>query len=101
MGESIMINKKTSFKNSIRIENVSRLLSLLIILTIAFSLTACNVKDNSAQDTQQPLRKVKLLLDYVPNTNHTGFFVALYKNYYAAEGLNVEITQSAEGDSID
>lgn len=96
-----MINKKSNFKNSIRIENVSRLLSLLIILTIAFSLTACNVKDNSAQDTQQPLRKVKLLLDYVPNTNHTGFFVALYKNYYAAEGLDVEITQSAEGDSID
>lgn len=86
-----MINKKKA----------SGILSLMIISAITLSLTACNVKDNSIQATAQPLRKVKLLLDYIPNTNHTGFFVAQYKGYYAAEGLDVEITQSAEGDSLE
>ena len=28
------------------------------------------------------LKKVTVILDYVPNTNHTGMYVALDKGYY-------------------
>lgn len=41
--------------------------------------------------------KVTLVLDYVPNTNHTGFYVAREKGYFAEEGLDVEIIEPAEG----
>ena len=34
---------------------------------------------------------VTLTLDWVPNTNHTGFFVALDKGWYTEAGLDVEI----------
>jgi ABC-type nitrate/sulfonate/bicarbonate transport system substrate-binding protein len=32
-----------------------------------------------------------LSLDWVPNTNHTGFYVALDKGWYAEEGIDLEI----------
>lgn len=38
-----------------------------------------------------------VILDYVPNTNHTGMYVALDRGYYAEAGLNVEIIEPTEG----
>jgi len=35
--------------------------------------------------------KATLSLDWVPNTNHTGFYVALDKGWYAEEGIDLEI----------
>ena len=35
--------------------------------------------------------KVRVILDWTPNTNHTGLYVALDQGYYAKEGLDVEI----------
>ena len=35
--------------------------------------------------------KVTLSLDWVPNTNHTGLYVALDKGWYAEEGLDLDI----------
>lgn len=40
---------------------------------------------------------VTVILDYVPNTNHTGMYVALEKGYYAEAGLNVSIIEPTEG----
>jgi ABC-type nitrate/sulfonate/bicarbonate transport system substrate-binding protein len=39
---------------------------------------------------------VKFMLDWVPNTNHTGIFVAQEKGYFAQAGLDVEIVQPGE-----
>ena len=39
------------------------------------------------------LEKLTLVLDYVPNTNHTGIYVAIDKGYYADAGLEVEVVQ--------
>ena len=46
-----------------------------------------------AEETKDGLKKVTVILDYVPNTNHTGMYVALDKGYYEEEGLDVEIAQ--------
>jgi len=40
---------------------------------------------------------IKVLLDWTPNTNHTGLFVAKNLGMYEAQGLTVEIIQSSEG----
>lgn len=39
---------------------------------------------------------VTLVLDWTPNTNHTGLYVARDKGYYAEEGLNVNIILPGE-----
>ena len=36
-------------------------------------------------------------MDWVPNTNHTGLYVAKDNGYFKEEGLEVEIIQPAEG----
>lgn len=41
--------------------------------------------------------KITFCLDYTPNTNHTGIYVAQNQGYFAEEGLEVEIVQPADG----
>ncbi len=50
----------------------------------------------TATPTPAPPVRVKLMLDWVPNTNHTGFFVAQDKGYFTDAGLEVEIIQPGE-----
>jgi ABC-type nitrate/sulfonate/bicarbonate transport system substrate-binding protein len=38
-----------------------------------------------------PLGTVRLALDWTPNTNHTGFFVASAKGWYDAAGVDLEV----------
>lgn len=41
-------------------------------------------------------KKLTFVLDWTPNTNHTGLYVAQEKGYFAEEGLSVEIVQPSE-----
>ena len=43
--------------------------------------------------------KVIVLLDWFPNTNHTGIYVAKEKGYFTKENLDVSILQPAEGEN--
>ena len=42
------------------------------------------------------MRHIDLALDWTPNTNHTGFYVAREKGYYAEEGVEVAIRSPAD-----
>ncbi|WGD36454.1 ABC transporter substrate-binding protein [Lysinibacter sp. HNR] len=59
-----------------------------LLATAALLLTGCagatSVSDNSS-------RTVRFALDWTPNTNHTGLYVAQEKGYFAAEGIKVEL----------
>ncbi len=46
-----------------------------------------------------PPVRIKVLLDWVPNTNHTGVYAAKELGYYRQDGLEAEIIQPAESDS--
>lgn len=48
----------------------------------------------SAPETDS--QPVTVMLDWVPNTNHTGLFVAQDEGFFADEGLAVEIVQPGE-----
>ena len=62
----------------------------LYVLTVAIiALGACS-------SPIQELTPVTLMLDWVPNTNHTGFFVAQKEGFFADAGLAVEIIQPGE-----
>lgn len=43
---------------------------------------------------------VRVVLDWTPNTNHTGLYAALEKGWFAEEGLNVKIMQPPEDGAL-
>lgn len=71
---------------------MKRLLLILVACASVAGLGAC-----SGRPVQGELQPVRVILDYLPNTNHTGLYVALEQGYYAAQGLDVEIVQPSEG----
>lgn len=54
-------------------------------------------KSDSSTTADKPLTKVKVVLDWTPNTNHTGLYVARDKGYFKEQGLDVEIVKPGEG----
>lgn len=44
--------------------------------------------------------KITFCLDWTPNTNHTGIFVAQAKGYYADAGLDVQVVQPPENGAV-
>ncbi|WP_368292634.1 ABC transporter substrate-binding protein [Dehalobacter sp. TBBPA1] len=69
---------------------------LLLILTVALSSCSKQAEQNSGQNNQ-PV-KLTLMLDWTPNTNHTGLFVAQDKGYFKDQGLEVNIVNpSSQG----
>jgi ABC-type nitrate/sulfonate/bicarbonate transport system substrate-binding protein len=78
---------------------------IVIILAVAMLIgimAGCAEKAvEEAPAEQAQMEDITVLLDWVPNTNHTGLYVALENGYYAEEGLNVEIIQPSEGGSAD
>src|SRR3990167_2623190 len=49
---------------------------------------------------QQSLEKVTVLLDWFPNTNHSGLYIASEKKYFEEAGLEVTIIQPSEGENM-
>lgn len=77
-----------------------RILALTLGLIICFSfLTGCS-KDNNSDKSADKLQKVTVVLDWTPNTNHTGLYVAKEKGYFKDEGLDVDIQQPPEGGAV-
>jgi ABC-type nitrate/sulfonate/bicarbonate transport system substrate-binding protein len=47
------------------------------------------------------LTPVTLLLDWTPNTNHTGIYVALDCGWYAEEGIDLKLLTPGQGGSVE
>lgn len=78
----------------------SRLLALVLALVLTFSLVSCAKSSNDENKPADDAKEITVSLDWTPNTNHTGLYVALANGYYADAGLNVKIVQPPEGDAI-
>ena len=73
-----------------------RILSILTIaVVLMLGLAGCG---SSAENTE--LEKVSFVLDWTPNTNHTGIYVAQELGYFEEAGLEVEIVQPPEDSSV-
>ena len=83
-----------------------KLTAAALAAVMALSLGACGTKPAApAAGSAAPsagaapagdLKKVTFVLDWTPNTNHTGLYVAQAKGYFADAGLDVEIVQPPE-----
>jgi ABC-type nitrate/sulfonate/bicarbonate transport system substrate-binding protein len=75
------------------------LAALCAILLMAAGCGKSGAPDKAAGASDakpKPLTNVKVVLDWTPNTNHTGLYVAKQLGYYEQEGLNVDIVQPGQ-----
>ncbi|MBQ8029720.1 MAG: ABC transporter substrate-binding protein [Clostridia bacterium] len=70
---------------------MKKFLVLILALCLILSFSACGGKENDNEK-----KEITLCLDWTPNTNHTGFYVAAEKGYYEEAGLSVKIVQPPE-----
>ena len=89
-----------------------KLLALVLAAGMVASMAACGNADNNAANgtasdsssaaaentskSDKELTKITFCLDWTPNTNHTGLYVAQQLGYYEQAGLDVQIVQPPE-----
>jgi ABC-type nitrate/sulfonate/bicarbonate transport system substrate-binding protein len=71
---------------------LKKIMAVTTVAVMGVSLAACTPESPPLD----PVENITLVLDWTPNTNHTGFYVALEKGYFTDEGLNVTIVQPPE-----
>jgi ABC-type nitrate/sulfonate/bicarbonate transport system substrate-binding protein len=69
-------------------------LSMVGILVVAGCATAAETSGSAT--TSAELRPVSVILDWSPNTNHSGLYLAQSAGYYAAEGLDVKLVEPGD-----
>ena len=74
--------------------NKSKKISVMLVTIIVLLLISTTI---SYAYQEKDLREITVLLDWVPNTNHTGMFVAIEEGFYQEESLDVSIIQPSEG----
>jgi ABC-type nitrate/sulfonate/bicarbonate transport system substrate-binding protein len=64
---------------------------VLLLSVVLISGCSTSKDSNTAKEGNNGLKKVSVVLDWTPNTNHTGLYVAKAKGYFKKEGLDVSI----------
>lgn len=72
-----------------------RLWSVFLVMMMVFVITGCG-SDKKKSSGDEDLTKITFVLDWTPNTNHTGLYVAKEKGYFKDAGLDVDIVQPPE-----
>ncbi len=75
------------------------LLAIILLIGIVAGCQSEKTQPKAAEEVKEEIQKVTFILDWLPNTNHTGIYTALEKGYFEEEGLEVEIVQPQEGDA--
>ena len=71
-----------------------KIIAILMAGCMTCSLAACG--SDEGEKGKEGKEKITFVLDWTPNTNHTGLYVAQEKGYFEDEGLDVEIVQPPE-----
>lgn len=75
---------------------VKRMKKWIAIISSVLLLAGCSGEKQVKEKDKKELEKVTVVLDWTPNTNHTGLYVAKDKGYFEEEGLDVEIILPGE-----
>ena len=70
---------------------MKKFVMFLLCITLILGLTACG---------GQQEQTVTVVLDWTPNTNHTGIYVALANGYFQEAGLDVQVVQPPEDGAV-
>ena len=86
---------------------MKKLMAVMLSACMAFSLCACDNtaskgnSDTKAEKSTNNLEKITMALDWTPNTNHTGIYVAQEKGYFKEAGLEVSVIQPPDNGATD
>ena len=75
---------------------MKKIIKGLYISLSLFAIAAASMACGSEKQSTSVEKKLKLVLDWTPNTNHTGLYVAMDKGYYKDAGIELEIVQPPE-----
>lgn len=67
---------------------------LLVVVAALLTLVGCSEKADKEETNS--VKKVSVVLDWTPNTNHTGLYVAQKLGYFKEQGLDVDIILPGE-----
>lgn len=70
--------------------------SIVFVAVSSLLLVGCSATPKKDETKEKDLKKITFVLDWTPNTNHTGLYVAKEKGYYQEMGLDVEIVQPSD-----
>lgn len=78
----------------------------LVVLAVAFMVATHAIAASGAAEESTPgaggdseraeLREITFVLDWLPNTNHAGLYLAIERGWFAEEGLSLEVVQPSE-----
>ncbi len=74
-------------------KTATRYAALAALLTIALAAAACAQVESERES-------VRLVLDWYPNANHLGLFIAQNKGYFDDEGLDVEMYTPSDPSTV-
>lgn len=81
---------------------MKKIIGIGICLGMMAMFCGCGAdRDNSREADKKGLTEITMVLDWTPNTNHTGLYVAEEKGYFADAGLRVSIVQPPDGGATD
>ena len=53
-----------------------KILAILLASAMVFAMVACGTSKKNEEEDKKDLEKITFVLDWTPNTNHTGLYVA-------------------------
>lgn len=82
------------------VNKASKTVLLIMLVVVLISVLGCGNSNENESATNKgdskKLQDITVVLDWTPNTNHTGLYVARDNGYYEEAGLNVTIVQPGE-----
>ncbi len=86
---------------------MKKFMAVMLSACMAFSLCACGNtaternSDATAEKSTKNSKKITMVLDWTPNTNHTGIYIAQEKGYFKEAGLDVSVIQPPDNGATD
>lgn len=68
---------------------------IVSVIVVALVLAGAFAANSILKPAAKPGEKVRLMLDWTPNTNHTGIYVALDKGWFSQQGIELEVIAPA------
>ncbi len=77
-------------------QKFSPILLFIILLLVAIFWDNKSTADKQELKNSDTMENITFVLDWTPNTNHTGLYVAIQEGYFKEEGINVTVVQPPE-----
>ncbi|WP_415447450.1 ABC transporter substrate-binding protein [Bifidobacterium aquikefiri] len=73
-----------------------KVLACAVAMSTVIALASCGAATDESSDDSNGNANISFMLDWTPNTNHIGLYVAQQLGYYSAEHVKVDILPTAQ-----